>query len=253
MIDIHCHILPSIDDGSKSLEESVEMARIAETDGIKKIVATPHQLEGLYQPTTETILLKIAQINKTLQDLGSRVEILPGSDVHIAADLPSKIEAGEILCINRKNYILLEFPNQFVPDRIANLLERLVAKNIIPIISHPERNFLIQRNPNILLDIISTGTLTQVTAMSITGEFGKEAKKSAKKIISHGMVHFVASDAHSANHRPPVISTCVKHLKKLLSEDEAEELVSVNPEMAVTGRRIYPREPEKIRSFFGIF
>ncbi|RMF97242.1 MAG: tyrosine protein phosphatase [Candidatus Schekmanbacteria bacterium] len=253
MIDIHCHILPSIDDGSKSLEESIEMARIAERDGIRKIVATPHQLEGLYQPTSETILLKIALINKTLQDLGSRIEILPGSDVHIAADLVPKIESGEILCINRKNYILLEFPNQFVPDRILKLLENLFLKNIIPIITHPERNFLFQRHPNLLCDMIKAGALTQITAMSITGEFGKEAKKCAKKMLTHGMTHFIASDSHSSNHRPPVISTCIKHLKKIISDEEIEELVSGNPEMAITGRRIYPREPEKIRTFFGFF
>lgn len=253
MIDIHCHILPSIDDGSKSLEESIEMARIAESDGIKKIVATPHQLEGLYQPTNETILLKIAQINKVLQDLGSKIEILPGSDVHIAADLPAKIESGEIFCINRKNHILLEFPNQFVPDRIINLLEGLIKKNIIPVISHPERNFLFQREPNILCDIIQTGTLTQITAMSITGEFGREAKRSAKKMLTHRMVHFIASDAHSAKHRPPVLNICIKHLKKIISDDEIEELLSINPEMAITGRMIYPQKPEKIKSFFGLF
>ena len=253
MIDIHCHILPSIDDGPDNIDESIEMAKIAEADGIKKIVATPHQLEGLYQPKPDYILAKIEELNNLLKERGCNVEILPGSDAHISHDLISKIESNEVFTLNRKNHILLEFPNQFVSERIKELLSSLVLKRITPVISHPERNLMFQRTPNLLFEMIEIGALSQITAMSVIGEFGYDAKKSAKKFISHRMVHFVASDAHSSVGRTPEISICIKHLKKIISEDEVEEILFTNPELVILGKSVYPRKAEKIRSFFGFF
>ena len=171
MIDIHCHIIPEIDDGPDTIEEALAMANIAENDGIETIVATPHFLEGLYQPTSYSILNRI-KIFKDLLDINKiNLKIISGTDLHISHKIVERIKSNEFLTINGTRYVLIELPSQFLHEKVRELLKKMINNSFIPIISHPERNYLFQRSPNLLYDYIKDGALAQVTAMSITGDF----------------------------------------------------------------------------------
>ena len=253
MIDIHCHIIPEIDDGPNSIEESLAMADIAENDGIKTIVATPHFLEGLYQPTSYYILNKIRNLNNYLASNNINLKIISGADLHISHEIVERIKSNEFLTINGTRYVLIELPSQFLHDKIKELLRKMINNSLIPIISHPERNYLFQRSPNLLYDYIKDGALAQVTAMSITGDFGYEAKRTAKKMIINRLVQIIASDAHSKESRPPILSKALNAVSKILSPDEAYDMVQTIPEAVINGNKVYISPPEKVKNLFSLF
>ena len=253
MIDIHCHIIDGVDDGPDSFDESLEMAEIAEKDGINTIVATPHHIEGLYQASPLTLIEKVKTLNNCLAENNKKLQILIGADLHISYEFIEKIETNNLLTINNTKYVLIELPAHFLPIKIKGLLKSMINNSWIPIISHPERNYLFQRSPNILFDFIRDGSLAQVTAMSITGEFGYEVKKMAKKMIAHNLVHIIATDAHSKNFRPPVLSKGLKAASKIIPYDDAYDMVKTVPESIIKGDTVFANPPERIRKFFNLF
>ena len=253
MIDIHCHIIPGVDDGPDSFDEALEMAEIAEKDGINTIVATPHHIEGLYQISPLNLLEKLKTFNERLATNNIKIQILMGSDLHISYEFIAKIETNNLLTINDTKYVLIELPTHFLPIKIRGLLKSMINNSWIPIISHPERNYLFQRSPNILFDFISDGSLAQVTAMSITGEFGYEVKKMAKKMIAHNLVHIIATDAHSKDFRPPVLSKGLKAASKIIPYDDAYDMVKAIPESIIKGDAVFTNPPQRIRKIFNLF
>ncbi|HHT9161081.1 MAG TPA: tyrosine-protein phosphatase [Candidatus Brocadiia bacterium] len=239
MIDIHAHILPSLDDGPRTFQESLEMCRIASEDGIRKMVATPHILNGIYDVKKKDILEKVEILNKLLKDNKIELEVLPGADVHLHEGIIEGLKKDEILTINNgRRYLLLEFPSQIIPVEARQVVFKLQVAGILPIISHPERNFAIQDNPELLTKFIEIGALLQVTAQSVTGEFGSREKKCAHWLLKHNMVHVLATDAHSINARPPILSIAVKKASKLLGEEKSRALVFENPLAIIEGREL---------------
>jgi protein-tyrosine phosphatase len=239
MIDIHCHLLPNLDDGPESLEETMEMCRMAAADGIKVIVATPHQQDGVHNTPAEAILKKVQSVTAFLKRAQINLQLLPGADVRVDVDTGEKIMRGEILSVNNtKRYFLLEFPAHSIPPNIDKLIFNLLLKNITPILTHPERIFEVQENPNRVYELVSMGVLSQITAMSVTGEFGAKAKQCARTLLKHNLVHLIATDAHSANHRPPILSQAVKVISRLLDEERAHEMVTRIPLQIVRGEPV---------------
>lgn len=244
MIDIHCHILPNLDDGAGSLEESLDMCRIAVKDGVKTIVATPHQQNGVYQNSSKGILNAVTALRATLKKEQIPLELLPGADVHIDVDTAEKILAGEIMTVNNnQRYFLLEFPAHSIPPNIEKLIFNLVVKNIIPILTHPERIAEVQEHPNRIYDIVAMGVLSQITAMSITGGFGSRAQKCAKTLLKHNLAHIIASDAHSKDYRPPILSEAVNVVSRMLGEERALEMVETFPQQVIRGEPVYDLPP----------
>jgi len=256
MIDIHCHILPELDDGSKSLEETLDMCRMAVEDGIKTIVATPHQQDGVYQTPAEAIFRTVRTVSEHIRQAGIPLQLLPGADVRIEVETGEKIMRGEVVSINNtKRYFLLEFPAHAIPMNIDKLIFNLLLKNITPVLTHPERIMEVQENPNRVFDLVSMGVLSQVTAMSITGGFGSRVKKCAHTLLKHNLVHVIASDAHSTEHRPPILSKAVKVVSKILDEERALDMVTTVPDTIVRGEsvEIFPLPIKIKRKFFGFF
>jgi protein-tyrosine phosphatase len=231
MIDLHNHILPGLDDGARTSEESMQMCRISYRDGVRTIVAT-HTLARIKRPIRHR--LKCA-INEAIETFGVRsseigvqnpkseikssdsklrthhselpFKILPGADVHLCEKTLPHFDQGRLTTINDGGkFLLVEFPSQGIPYRAEEVLFQLMARGIIPVITHPERNQGIGQNPKRYDEMIRAGCLGQVTAMSVTGEFGPKVKKVAEQLLRNRLVHFIASDAHSANGRPPVLS-----------------------------------------------
>jgi protein-tyrosine phosphatase len=236
MIDIHTHILHSLDDGPKTIEESIELCKIAANDGIKTIVATPHSKDGVYEAKSDEILGKVKELNLKLKEMQIDLEILPGTEVHINGRLAEDIESGEVLTINNgKKFILLEFPFFFVPPVTDKLISGLKSRGIVSIISHAERITPFQKNPKILERLVRSGTLTQITAQSLTGDFGSRERKCAKWLLEHDMVHFIASDVHSLTGRPPILSEALNRAAEIIGEEKAMALVYHNPRQIING------------------
>jgi len=210
MIDIHCHILPDVDDGARSLEESLKMAARAVKDGIDEIVATPHALNGVYDNGAEDIVAGVAALQKTFSANHLDLKLHPGADIHLCTDMVQRIGNREACTIDDAGrFILLELPSQTIPAGVKNEIFALKLNGITPIITHPERNVVIQRDPTVLAGLIQMGALSQVTAMSLTGHFGEFTAHIARFLMRHRLIHVIASDAHSAEDRPPVLSEAV--------------------------------------------
>lgn len=247
MIDIHSHILPGLDDGPQTMEESIQMCRIAYQDGIRTIVATPHTLNGVYQNGRSIILSKVEELCSEFRTQNSELplKILPGSDVRLCETTLQQVDQGEAVTIgDGGKYIMIEFPSQAIPYQAERILFQLLGRGLIPIISHPERNLEIGRRHERYDEIIKMGCFGQVTAMSLTGEFGPKVRQWAEKLLKSWLVHFIASDAHSGNGRPPILSAAVKAAAKIVGKKEAEKMVTEYPKAILEGRK--PNIPDPL-------
>lgn len=233
MIDLHCHILPGIDDGPERMEESVAMARMAVADGISTIVATPHVKDELYPP--DYVSEQVRLFRAVLKAADVPLEICAGGDVNALMD-PTLLSP---YTINGTPYILFEFPHTHVPRNAAGLLFNAILAGFRPIITHPERNPSFIRDPGLLSDLVAGGALVQVTAASLLGTFGRKSKQCGIQLLRKGLVHFLASDAHSCRHRPPGLSQAVAVAEKEIGRKAALDLVTSNPAAVLAGRQIY--------------
>ncbi|MDT2758658.1 tyrosine-protein phosphatase [Enterococcus xiangfangensis] len=215
MIDLHCHILPGIDDGAKTLEDSLDMARKAISQGITHLMCTPHHNNGKYFNPADQVIEKVAVLQQELDDRNLGLTLLEGQEVRITGTLLEDIARGEILFTDLDDtYILIEFPTGEVPAYTKQLFFNLLSQGHTPVIVHPERNAVFRKNPNDLIPFLEMGVLTQLTAPSIVGVFGKEIQKTAKQMLKHNMLYMVASDAHNLRHRNFYLKEAYEEIKK---------------------------------------
>jgi len=244
MIDIHCHILPGLDDGPPTLETSLEMCRIAAADGIRSIVATPHMLNGMYAVTAEQVLAGVRALNESLAAEGLSLRILPGADVHVDKNLPRYLAEKQVLTLADKGkHLMVELPQDVLPAEIGDLLFQLQLKGVTPIVSHPERNVEVQRNPEALRGLVERGALVQVTAGSLTGAFGARAEACGLGLLRRGMAHLVATDAHNTGRRPPRLSEARAVVERELGPAEARAVFEERPARLLEGAYVEPPEP----------
>ncbi|WP_423800060.1 tyrosine-protein phosphatase [Neobacillus sp. SAB-20_R2A] len=254
MIDLHCHILPGIDDGARDLSESIEMARKAASQGIRTIVATPHHLNNQYENPKQIILEKTAELNRQLQQENIDVKIVPGQEVRIHGELLKGYAKDEIQPIHNSNYVLVEFPSNHVPRYANQLFYDMQLEGLIPIIVHPERNQQINEQPDILYRMVEKGALTQVTAASISGDFGKKIKRFTLQLVEANLTHFIASDAHNVKSRTFKLREAFDIIQKNYG-NEMVYLLQENAANVLNGYHVYKEVPEKIKKkkLFGIF
>jgi protein-tyrosine phosphatase len=229
MIDIHCHILPAIDDGPGDLATAVAMARMAVADGITTIVATPHLNNRLYDQAE--ISERVVLLTEALAREGLALEILAGADV--SALLPPS--ALRPFTLNQTRYLLVEFPHTYLPGNAREMLFELLSHGFWPIITHPERNAGVVANPGLLLDLLANGIYVQITAGSLTGDFGPAPEECAHYLLRRGAVHFLATDAHSPTRRSPVLSAGLAVAAEIVGHDQAVALVHQNPAAVLAG------------------
>ena len=234
--DIHCHILPGIDDGSKELAQSLAMARIAVGDGINTTFATPHHLNGVYRNPAELVRAEVERLQEALDAHGIALKLLPGSEHHLVPELPDALAAGTALTMGDfGRAVLVELPVHTVPVGSEDLLEQIRAQNLTPIIAHPERNSELRRHPERLADWISMGCLAQVTGQSCTGLFGEAVQASARDMILRGLIHFIASDAHRDRRRIPEISPARAQVAEWTNDQVAELIADTFPTTLARG------------------
>ncbi|MTH54502.1 tyrosine protein phosphatase [Bacillus mangrovi] len=254
MIDIHCHILPGLDDGSQHLTDSIAMARAAVEEGITKIVATPHHQNGTYDNQKDEIVDHTERLNKELDALHIPLTIIPGQEVRIHGELLQGIENDEILPIHGTSCLLIEFPSGHVPRYAEKMLFDLQLKGITPIIVHPERNREINENPDLLYTFVKKGALTQVTAASLTGQFGKKIRNFSLDLVEAQLTHFIASDAHNTTSRGFQLLNGINVLEKEFGS-QAAYYYRENAELLISGQTVFAKEPSRIKKkkFLGIF
>jgi protein-tyrosine phosphatase len=232
MIDIHCHILAEVDDGPKSWDESEEMCRMARADGIEHIVATPHA-NHRYHYDREYLSGELDHLRHRIKD-APRLSL--GCDFHVSyANLQDAMLHPDRYVIGSSGYLLVELSNYSIAAQIAESYRRLQAIGLTPIITHPERNPILQRAPQQILRWVEMGCAVQVTASSLTGAWGEVALRSAHWLIKRDAVHFLASDGHDTKRRPPVMSDARSAVADLCGEDVASALADGNPRAVVSG------------------
>jgi protein-tyrosine phosphatase len=244
LIDLHAHILPDIDDGPRTLEEALEMARLAVADGIATMVATPHlfrrrssDFHDAQRP--EGIRAAVERFNAELTQAEIDLTVLPGCEVPLFPEIIRFIDDHRVVTINDKEcYICLEMPDSVIPPAMDDIIFQLKSRGITPIITHPERNPIFYEMPDKLHRFISLGCLAQITARSLTGGFGWRVSRFTKKLVRAGLAHIMATDAHSVAHRPPLMSKALKKLSKLVGKSLAWDMVATTPERIIRGERL---------------
>jgi protein-tyrosine phosphatase len=240
MVDVHCHILSGMDDGAKSVEESLAMAEMAIADGITHIVATPHS-SNEYHFDFASVQQAAAELQLAI---GERAKIATGCDFHLNPEnLAALKRKPEPFCIHQKNYLLVEFDEFSIPPLIDNAIYDIQLAGLRLIVTHPERNGIIRSQPDRLEKWIRTGCYGQVTGSSLMGTFGPSARQMSLAWIARGLVHFVASDAHNLTGRPHKLAGAYEVVRAEFGREKAEALFVENPLAAYEGRPL-PHVPE---------
>ncbi|GMB01648.1 CpsB/CapC family capsule biosynthesis tyrosine phosphatase [Pelosinus sp. IPA-1] len=247
MFDLHSHILPAMDDGAKDMGMSLGMLQMAVDNGTKGIVATPHVIEGKWLPTWDRVIAECNLLRETALAAGIKIPIFPGGEIAIHLDILDLLKGPGAYCINGGQYILLELPAAHIPNFIDDFLFTLQARGITPIIAHPERHPDLGKNPEILVEWINRGVLTQVNGTSITGHMGKRVMVTAELFLMNKMVHILGSDAHSEHKRNTDLKSAVARMKQLIGPEATWDIIAVNPENILSGRDINIPEVDEIK------
>ncbi|MBI4301524.1 MAG: hypothetical protein HY664_02845 [Chloroflexi bacterium] len=244
LIDLHTHILPSLDDGAQTEEEALAMAQVAQGDGITTLVATPHSLEWTQKSSRTDMLTRTESLNATLARHGIGLKVLPGLENYLTPDLAKQCGNGLVLTLNGGPYLLLELPLQQFPVYTEQVIFELQLKGIIPILAHPERNVALQKDPNLLHKLVERGVLAQITAASLMGNFGSAAQKAAEIFLRRRLVQIIASDAHSTHGpRNPVLTHGVAAATKIAGQEQAQAMVTTIPQTILAGQPVKVEPP----------
>lgn len=238
--DIHCHILPGLDDGARSWDEACAMAKMAVANGIRTIIATPHQGGTFSHNSAEVICRRIEEFQSLLAQHSISLEVLPGADVRLSNELMRDIVRGRATTLaNHRKHLLLDLPHErYVP--MEPLIEDLARAGMATILSHPERNQGLLKKRDLLERLVDRGCLMQVTSGSLLGTFGPKCQDLAVWMLSRGLVHFVATDAHGMHSRRPLLQRVYERLAELVGRDEAEVLCCRNPALVAAGHEVSP-------------
>jgi protein-tyrosine phosphatase len=253
MIDLHCHVLPGIDDGARTLEEAVEMCRMAAASGCEALVATPHQRKGEWWNCDRAAL---TALRRRLQEaVGPRPLILGGGEIRVDARLlaemlaqrPESEDTGHgPLPLAGSPYLLLEFGAEAGLEEAAELVHELSVAGWRPVLAHPEFIHWMAAAPASVAHLVSLGALAQVTAMSLTGDFGRRAQADASRLVEMGLVHFVASDSHDLRRRPPGLRRAWETIAARWGDEAARELLADNPRAVVAGLPLPSRAGDRM-------
>ena len=229
MIDLHCHILPGIDDGAADLGISLKMAAAFVADGVQVVACTPHILPGLYHNTGPQIRQATAQLQDAIDQHDIPLRLVTGADVHIVPDFVAGLKAGRLLSIADSRYVLVEPPHHVAPVRLEELFFNLLVAGYVPILTHPERLTWLKAHYPAVQKLVQAGVWIQITAGSLTGAFGRTALYWAERMLDEGAVHILATDAHDDRRRPPVLGAARALAARRVGEEEAEHLVMTRP------------------------
>ncbi len=232
MIDFHSHILPQIDDGSKSYNETIEMLEEAKNAGFEKIISTSHYIEKYYEINEEQRLQLLKNIN--FQD----IKLYLGSEIYVTNEIVQLLKDKKASTINNSRYVLYELPMHSKNMNDKEIIYRIVENGYVPIIAHPERYSYVQESPEYVEELAEMGALFQSNYGSIIGMYGEKAKKTVKKLLKQNLIHFLGSDVHRPEQIYPKISKILKKLNKIVSQEKLEELTTLNAQKVLNDEEI---------------
>lgn len=241
MFDLHAHILPGLDDGSRNEEISLAMAVTANGTGTRQIVAAPHVMDGAWRPLWTDISTSCKELQSAVLAAGLNLSILPGAEVMLYPDILDLITSPGPYCINGGRYMLVELPPSVIPFYADEFLFILQIRGIRPVLAHPERHLEIRNDQSILKRWIERGVLVQMNGSSLMGRFGDKVKAAAETLLKQDMVHCIGSDAHNNLSRSPDLAMVRKRIRELIGPQRAERILSENPECIVHSRDIENR------------
>src|ERR1700722_11945514 len=241
MVDIHSHIVFGVDDGARTIEDSLAMLELAAASDTTDIVATPHS-DLRYQFNADLVAERIAEMQARI---GDRIRIHRGCDFHLFFDNIENCKTDRSrFTINGHRYLMVEFAEAQIPKTIERIFDGMIRNDITPVITHPERNALLMRRVSDMVQWVRKGCLIQVTAQSFTGRFGKSAEEGCRRLMNQRMVHFVASDAHDTEWRPPDMREARQHVEAEYGPDAAELLFTIHPQLTLTGEYLECDDPD---------
>ena len=248
MIDVHAHVLDGVDDGAKDVEMSLDLLRLAATNGTTDIIATPHVIEGANHLEWAVIKQKTEILYRNAQSVGIPIRVYSGAEIELNLDMLELLQKDtNNYCLADSSYILIELPMVSIPSCADNFFYELQLRGLNPILAHPERNSNLQKHPELLLDWVDKGILLQCNAGSFTGMFGQQAQALAELLLTNNMVHFLGSDAHRMENRNTDMSQAVARMKTLVSELYVEQIITANPQAILHKKVISADAPEKLK------
>ncbi|MFB5662697.1 tyrosine-protein phosphatase [Alteribacillus sp. HJP-4] len=246
MIDIHTHILPGVDDGPQTMEESIALAKAAEEEGIHTIVATPHHRNGAFDNPGATVTSLVQYINESLKELHINVTVLPGQENRINGDLIEELENGTAISVNNSRYVLVEFSSVHIPNYTKQLFFDLQLHGYTPVIVHPERNQTFLERPDELYHLVKAGAITQITAHCLTGRIDKKTSQFARQLVEHNLTHVISSDAHNVEWRPFDLNEAYQILKNEFGSDVSHTF-HTNAKCIVENKNVLIDPPQHIK------
>jgi protein-tyrosine phosphatase len=239
-VDIHCHLVPGIDDGAENEAETLAMARLAVAEGTGTVICTPHQLGNYRHNRGADIRQRVQALQELLNANQIPLVVLVGADVRIEDDMPKLLASGEVLTLgDYGKHVLLELPHD-IYFSLDTVLDAIGRRGMVGILSHPERNRGILRQPDLIEPLVTAGCLMQVTTGSLTGSFGPECQRVAETFVSRGWVHFLATDAHGPTSRRPLFRDAFSRATELAGESAAMKMCCDNPRQVALGHDVAP-------------
>jgi Capsular polysaccharide biosynthesis protein len=253
MIDIHSHITPGIDDGSKSIEMTEDMMKKAVSDGIDSMCITPHYIYGQLENDAMVVSKELDKLKSLSDKLNTKINFLPGSEIFLSPEIPDLLKEKKLQTLNNGNYVLVELPMGMVPDYTDEMFFQIMLQGYIPVLAHPERNYGIDENPELLEKWKSKGVLYQINSGSIIGIFGRHVQKLSIDFIRKGYAAVVSTDCHSNRGRSPNLSKARKIAEARFGADAGEKLFEVNGLNIIQSKETENIRVSKTRSFFSFF
>ena len=247
MIDFHTHIIPNIDDGSKSVEETFNLIREAESVGFHKVISTSHYMEGYYEVDNKERRVWINALNEKLKLKEINVQLYLGNEIYITQNIMNLLEEDKASTINDTSYVLFEMPLNVKPLGLYDTLYEMMGNKVVPILAHPERYSFIQKNPEMLYDLAEKGVLMQCNFGSFNGMYGTRAEVIAKELLLNDMVQLLGTDVHRQNTIYPNIPKILADLRNLVGGEKVIELTEINPELVLNNKRIETSDPKHIK------
>lgn len=246
MIDFHTHILPNIDDGARSIEETIQLVEEAQKVGFEAIISTSHYMEGYYETNAPERELWLQVIYQKMQEENSKIKLYLGNEIYLSENMISLLEQRKASTINDTSYVLFEMPLNIEPLNLFDVVYEMRQKKLIPILAHPERYTFVQKEPDLITELIDTGVLMQSNYASILGTYGPKAQVIVKKLLESNMVHFLGSDVHRISTIYPKIPECLGKIAQIVGTRKLKEITTSNPKLVLQNKRIEIEEPNTI-------
>ena len=246
MIDFHTHIIPNIDDGSRSIEETFNLIKEAKEAGFEGIVLTSHYIENYYETDAPERDVWVKAISDNLENKGIETDLYLANEIYMSDNMMKLLIDGKASTINNSSYVLFEMPLDSEPENLYDVIYTLQENKLIPVLAHPERYSFVQKEPELINDLIEKGVLMQANYGSILGQYGEKAELIVRKFLEKNMIHFLGSDVHRQDTIYKKIPQAIDKIRAIVGDDKLEELTTENPKLALNNKRIEIHEPGEV-------